>query len=247
MYKLHGRVWNGFLFIWTTGGFLWNWWIMWHGISSKYDYTESNLSTEFNNMQYADLLSGICQMILHYIWILFPELFCDHFLSIYFYLTGVFFKCKRYIPPNTWWPWAVSTLTVLKEVVLFDDNILLTWTAWQKLHWTSCQCSHILGECVRQVLLKYKHRALLMQVFCDITLHCWVCNSWCFEDSTAVKFRSMQSKKKALQHYIGVGNEVGESIFASCSTFICTTIGDIQYQYAQRGSVCTQSYMLMCR
>jgi len=22
MYKLHGRVWNGFLFIWTTGGFL---------------------------------------------------------------------------------------------------------------------------------------------------------------------------------------------------------------------------------
>jgi hypothetical protein len=75
----------------------------------------------------------------------------------------------------------------------------------------------------------------MMQVFCDVTLHCWVCNSWRFEDSTAVKFRSMQSKKKAIQHYIGVGNEGGESIFASCSTLICTPIGDIQYQYSQCG------------
>jgi len=74
-----------------------------------------------------------------------------------------------------------------------------------------------------------------MQVSCDITLRCWVCSSWCFEDSTAVMFRSKHSKKKALQHYIGVGNEGGESIFASCSTLTCKPIGDIQYQYSQRG------------
>jgi hypothetical protein len=75
----------------------------------------------------------------------------------------------------------------------------------------------------------------MIQVFCDVTLHCWVCSSRCFEDSTAVMFRSKQTKKKALQHYIGVGNEGGESTFASCSTLICTRTDDMQYQYSQRG------------
>jgi len=68
---------------------------------------------------------------------LFPYLFCDHFLSIYLYLTAAFFKRTWYILSNTWWSWTVSTLTVLKEAVKFDDNILFTWTAWQKLQWTS--------------------------------------------------------------------------------------------------------------
>jgi hypothetical protein len=68
---------------------------------------------------------------------LFPELFCNNFLSAYLYLTDVFFKCTRYILSNSWRSWAVSTLTVLKDIVLFDDNIKFTWKAWQKLQWTS--------------------------------------------------------------------------------------------------------------
>jgi hypothetical protein len=42
----------------------------------------------------------------------------------------------------------------------------------------------------------------MMQFFCALTLWCWVCSSWCFEeDSTAVMFRSKHSKKKALDRF----------------------------------------------
>ena len=104
MKKLHVRVWNGFicLFIWTTGGFLWTWWMMGHNISSKHNYTEYNFSTEFNNMPTPNTdLSGKCQAILHYIWIPFPRFVFYHFLTIYLYLTEVFFKSTRYIPWDT--------------------------------------------------------------------------------------------------------------------------------------------------
>lgn len=121
---------------------------------------EYNLSTEFNNRHYADLFSGICQMNLHYIWIPFPRFVLWSFLiHLFVFNCSIFQTHLTHIIKHTmvmkgkyinclegscpiWWQYPIYTDSLTKTTMNLS------------------QYSHIPGECVSKILLKYKPRAL---------------------------------------------------------------------------------------